>query len=1270
MSQKYTIGAEIALDGEKDFRNAVTNINKELTILRTELKKTSFEYEGNENCIEALTAKQNSYEKQIDQYKKQIDVINKAIEHSSKVWGENSQVVLTWKAKLAQTESGLITAERNLKKISVQLGGQEAEYQSVGNATRIFSSEISAVNDKLSINESELKKLTAQYSENTGSVESLTAKQKVYLESIENQKQKISILNDALRDSEERYGAGSKETLKWHKQLTDTETALIKAEKALDTLNDELNKQDSELDEAEKAVKDYAKSLDNANVSALTFGDLLKSNILGDLITDGFREAGSYVKDFIHNGIELASNLAEVQNVVDVTFGDGAEQIYQWADAAAESFGMSSLAAQEYNGTMGAMLKSMGLTDNAVREMSMDMVGLAGDMASFYNLDVERAFEKIRSGISGETEPLKQLGINMSVANLEAYALSQGIETAYKSMTEAEKATLRYNYLMSVTADAQGDFARTSDSYANQQRILELQTQNLAASFGEKLLPMVNDLTGALNENMPQIGDKIDTVGNIVTGLFNFVIDNHEAVLSVITGIGMALAAQKGAKVVGNITSAVKDFFGAVKSGQGVMSALAASLNTQPWVLAVGAIAAVTAGLVLFESSVDKVGNSIKDVNKDVKELKKNTDESIASTESEIAVFRDKAARYEELREKANRTAGEEERLAQLAQELQKYMPEGTLLINEQTGAYNSLADSVDNVSEAMRRNATIAAYEEEYTELIKQRLEAQKNLEEAQNMNFAQKNKFGLWNVLFGDTEEKAQASLDNIDGKIEELEKSLNGFYEEEAKAKKQIFDFYASGSALDTTGKYYEAQGKLALEANEKAKATRDQDLKDYVAALDEKQDLRRISEEDYYNELYDYLVKHEDRESVEWFNQLSRYEKYIESKNNVSEKSVNAVAKANTAAEKSTQESYDNQLSEAKKYFDEIYSLYKDGEIDRVEYERRVTELNKEYSEQRTDLSAYEFKKNKELLKENLTEITNDYESTLSDIQNKIDSYKSSTMKSFKDILTFDKDDNGKIKGVHAGAEIKEATADAEQYIALLEELRDRGVSDGLIGHLKNMSIEEGMATAEYYSKLTDKQLKGLEKNWNSYEQAMSRLSTEMFSNEIDAATDTYLMRIQEKLDECDGNMKEAGLKIVTSLVSAFKDKDQAQTLLQHLDAVFSSAEESSTGSAFEAGQQYMKSFAKGIESSGALVSDSIKKARENIAIGFSDFEKQFNISTNLVMGCLSMGEKNTSEKSNSGTVINFNQTNNSPQSLDVGTINRQTRQGLQLATIMK
>ena len=109
--------------------------------------------------------------------------------------------------------------------------------------------------------------------------------------------------------------------------------------------------------------------------------------------------------------------------------------------------------AKKYTSTLGAMMKSSGLTGKAVTSMSTDLAGLAADMASFYNLDFETAFEKIRSGISGETEPLKQLGINMSVANLEAYALSQGITKSYESMTQAEQVTLRYNYLMQATRD-------------------------------------------------------------------------------------------------------------------------------------------------------------------------------------------------------------------------------------------------------------------------------------------------------------------------------------------------------------------------------------------------------------------------------------------------------------------------------------------------------------------------------------------------------------------------------------------------------------------------------------------------------------------------------------------------------------------------------------------------------------------------------------------------------------------------------------------------
>ena len=197
--------------------------------------------------------------------------------------------------------------------------------------------------------------------------------------------------------------------------------------------------------------------------------------------------------------IDLASDLTEVQNVVDVVFGESANRINAFAKSALQSYGLSELSAKQYTSTMGAMLKSMGLTQNKVISMSESITALTGDMASFYNLDTDTAFQKIRSGISGETEPLKQLGINMSVANMEAYALSQGITTSYQKMTQSEQALLRYNYLLSVTADAQGDFARTSNSWANQVRILGEQFNSLRAILGSAFITALTPVVKWLN---------------------------------------------------------------------------------------------------------------------------------------------------------------------------------------------------------------------------------------------------------------------------------------------------------------------------------------------------------------------------------------------------------------------------------------------------------------------------------------------------------------------------------------------------------------------------------------------------------------------------------------------------------------------------------------------------------------------------------------------------------------------------------------------------
>ena len=223
--------------------------------------------------------------------------------------------------------------------------------------------------------------------------------------------------------------------------------------------------------------------------------------------------------DTIKTGIDYASDLAEVQNVVDVTFGSATEAINSWSKECLAAYGMNEVSAKRYAGTIGAMLKSSGLAGNAIVDMSKDMVGLAGDMASFYNLDLETAFEKIRSGISGETEPLKQLGINMSVANLEAYALSQGITTAYNEMSQAEQVMLRYNYLMSTTADAQGDFARTQDSYANQTRLLSESWLEFTGVMAEQCLPVLTTIVSWLNNIVAFLTENADMVSAVLVGL-------------------------------------------------------------------------------------------------------------------------------------------------------------------------------------------------------------------------------------------------------------------------------------------------------------------------------------------------------------------------------------------------------------------------------------------------------------------------------------------------------------------------------------------------------------------------------------------------------------------------------------------------------------------------------------------------------------------------------------------------------------------------------
>ena len=197
--------------------------------------------------------------------------------------------------------------------------------------------------------------------------------------------------------------------------------------------------------------------------------------------------------------VELGSDLAEVQNVVDVAFGSMSDKMEQFADTAITSYGMSKLAAKKTGSNFMAMAKGMGVAEEVASDMAIGLTGLSGDVASFFNIDQEEAATKLKSVFTGETESLKEIGVVMTQANLQAYALAHGMDSNLTAMSQAQLVALRYAYVMDTLALAQGDFVRTQDSWANQTRILSMQWQEFMSIIGQALTTVLLPLVKVLN---------------------------------------------------------------------------------------------------------------------------------------------------------------------------------------------------------------------------------------------------------------------------------------------------------------------------------------------------------------------------------------------------------------------------------------------------------------------------------------------------------------------------------------------------------------------------------------------------------------------------------------------------------------------------------------------------------------------------------------------------------------------------------------------------
>lgn len=231
-------------------------------------------------------------------------------------------------------------------------------------------------------------------------------------------------------------------------------------------------------------------------------------------ITDLAKKAGTVLAgafaikgliSFSKKCLELGSDLEEVQNVVDVTFTTMSDKVNEFANSAAKTFGLSETMAKQFTGTYGAMAKAFGFTEKSAYNLSTSLTGLAGDVASFYNISQDEAYTKLKSVFTGETESLKDLGVVMTQTALDSFALANGFNKTTKDMSESEKVALRYKFVMDRLSAASGDFVRTSGGWANQMRILKLQFDSFRASIGQGLINILTPVIKLLNVLMSKL---------------------------------------------------------------------------------------------------------------------------------------------------------------------------------------------------------------------------------------------------------------------------------------------------------------------------------------------------------------------------------------------------------------------------------------------------------------------------------------------------------------------------------------------------------------------------------------------------------------------------------------------------------------------------------------------------------------------------------------------------------------------------------------------